>query len=168
MSAIKVDGKRAYARVRAGEDVDLAAAAGDRVRGSTSSTCGDVRETDGTRDGVLDVDVDGWTCSSGTYVRALARDLGAALGCGGHLTALRRTRVGPYGLDAARTLEQLEVRHAAERAARVLGMARAAARSLPGRAAQRAGGPPARPRRAAAGRSGWARVRSPRSARTVS
>jgi tRNA pseudouridine55 synthase len=46
-------------------------------------------------------------CSSGTYVRALARDLGAALGVGGHLTALRRTRVGPFTIDEARTLEQL-------------------------------------------------------------
>ena len=45
-------------------------------------------------------------CSSGTYVRALARDLGTGLGVGGHLTALRRTRVGPYGIDTARTLEQ--------------------------------------------------------------
>ena len=58
-------------------------------------------------DGVPMVDVDVVvTCSSGTYVRALARDLGDALGCGGHLTALRRTRVGPYGLDRAVTLEQ--------------------------------------------------------------
>ncbi len=46
--------------------------------------------------------------SSGTYVRALARDLGAALGVGGHLTALRRTRVGAFGLATARTLDQLE------------------------------------------------------------
>ena len=46
-------------------------------------------------------------CSSGTYVRALARDLGAALGVGGHLTALRRTRVGPFTLDLARTLDDL-------------------------------------------------------------
>ena len=46
-------------------------------------------------------------CSSGTYIRALARDVGAALGVGGHLTALRRTRVGRFGLDQARTLEQL-------------------------------------------------------------
>ena len=57
--------------------------------------------------GVIDVDVE-VVCSSGTYVRALARDLGAALGVGGHLTALRRTRVGPFGLDLAVTLEQLE------------------------------------------------------------
>jgi tRNA pseudouridine55 synthase len=55
---------------------------------------------------VLDVDV-AVECSTGTYVRALARDLGAALGTGGHLTALRRTRVGPYAVEQARTLEQL-------------------------------------------------------------
>ena len=54
----------------------------------------------------LDVDVE-VTCSSGTYIRAIARDLGAALGVGGHLTALRRTRVGPYEIGAARTLDQL-------------------------------------------------------------
>jgi tRNA pseudouridine55 synthase len=58
---------------------------------------------------VVDVDVT-VDCSSGTYIRALARDLGAALGVGGHLTALRRTRVGPYGLDGARTLEELDGR----------------------------------------------------------
>ena len=55
----------------------------------------------------VDVTVD---CSSGTYIRALARDVGAALGVGGHLTALRRTRVGGYGLDQARSLEQLAER----------------------------------------------------------
>jgi tRNA pseudouridine55 synthase len=55
---------------------------------------------------LLDVDVE-VECSSGTYVRALARDLGAALGTGGHLTALRRTRVGPFDLDRARTLDEL-------------------------------------------------------------
>jgi tRNA pseudouridine55 synthase len=55
---------------------------------------------------VIDVDAS-VSCSSGTYIRALARDLGASLGCGGHLTALRRTRVGPYDLSAARTLDQL-------------------------------------------------------------
>ena len=52
----------------------------------------------------MDVEVD---CSSGTYIRALARDIGAALGVGGHLTALRRTRVGRFGLDEARTLDEL-------------------------------------------------------------
>lgn len=98
VSAIKVDGKRSYARVRDGEDVVLAA------REVTVSRF----EIDAFRqgEGVLDVDVT-VDCSSGTYIRALARDLGASLGVGGHLTALRRTRVGPFGLDRARTLEQL-------------------------------------------------------------
>ena len=100
VSAIKVDGKRAYARVRAGEDVQLAA------RPVTVHRF-DVHEARPADDGALDVDVT-VVCSSGTYIRALARDLGAALGVGGHLTALRRTRVGPYGLDVARTLEELE------------------------------------------------------------
>ena len=94
VSAIKVDGKRSYARVRAGEEVVLAA------RRVTVSRF-DVLRRDGD-DLVVVVD-----CTSGTYIRALARDLGAALGVGGHLTALRRTRVGPFDLAAARTLEQL-------------------------------------------------------------
>ena len=98
VSAIKVDGKRSYARVRAGEDVELAA------RPVTVSVfeAGDVR-----RGVVTDVDVH-VACSTGTYVRALARDLGAALGVGGHLTMLRRTRVGGFTLDAASALEHLE------------------------------------------------------------
>ncbi|GGB97634.1 tRNA pseudouridine(55) synthase TruB [Cellulomonas carbonis] len=101
VSAIKVDGRRAYARVRAGEDVELAA----RPVTVRIFEVLDVRP--GGDQPVVDVDVR-VVCSSGTYVRALARDVGAALGVGGHLTALRRTRVGPYGLDVARTLEQLE------------------------------------------------------------
>ncbi|MEE1941785.1 tRNA pseudouridine(55) synthase TruB [Streptomyces sp. TRM 70361] len=102
VSAVKIDGKRAYARVREGEDVELAA----RPVTVSSFTVHDVREEiagDGTPVTDLLVSV---VCSSGTYIRALARDLGAALEVGGHLTALRRTRVGPYGLDVARTLEQ--------------------------------------------------------------
>ncbi|GAA2397377.1 tRNA pseudouridine(55) synthase TruB [Streptomyces glaucosporus] len=102
VSAVKIDGKRAYARVRGGEEVELAA----RPVTVSSFLVHDVREEtagDGTPVTDLLVSV---VCSSGTYVRALARDLGAALGVGGHLTALRRTRVGPYGLDSARTLEQ--------------------------------------------------------------
>ena len=103
VSAIKVDGRRAYARVRAGEQVELAA------RSVTVRRFDVLAVRPGSHDGVpvLDVDVE-VTCSSGTYVRALARDLGAGLGVGGHLTALRRTRVGGYRLDVARTLEQLE------------------------------------------------------------
>ena len=99
ISAIKVDGRRSYARVRAGEDVQL------QARPVTVSVfeARDVRRV-GTS---VDVDVR-VVCSTGTYVRALARDLGAALGVGGHLTMLRRTRVGSFTLDEARTLEQLE------------------------------------------------------------
>jgi tRNA pseudouridine55 synthase len=106
VSAIKVDGKRAYARVRSGEDVELAARpvtvhelAVHAVRSVPAV------EADGTE--CLDVDVS-VRCSSGTYIRAIARDLGAALGVGGHLTALRRTAVGPFTVEAARTLEQLD------------------------------------------------------------
>ncbi|MGI9156605.1 MAG: tRNA pseudouridine(55) synthase TruB [Marmoricola sp.] len=97
VSAIKVDGKRAYARVREGEQVEL------KARRVTVHGI-DLRQT---RPGeAFDVDVS-VRCSSGTYVRAIARDLGAALGVGGHLTALRRTAVGRFGLDEAHTLEQL-------------------------------------------------------------
>jgi tRNA pseudouridine55 synthase len=95
VSAVKVDGVRSYARVRSGEEVELAARPVTVSRFDVLARRGDD----------LDVTV---TCSSGTYVRALARDLGAHLGVGGHLTALRRTRVGPFDLARARALEQLE------------------------------------------------------------
>ncbi|WP_067973808.1 tRNA pseudouridine(55) synthase TruB [Nocardiopsis trehalosi] len=102
VSAIKVNGKRAYASARAGVEVELKA----REVTVAEFTVHAVRRVQDA-DGVL-VDVDARvTCSSGTYIRALARDLGAALGVGGHLTALRRTRVGPYTLDQARTLDAL-------------------------------------------------------------
>jgi len=94
VSAIKVDGQRSYARVRAGESVEL------RARSVTVSRF----EVLARRGDDLDVAVE---CTTGTYVRALARDLGAALGVGAHLTALRRTRVGPFDLTQARTLDQL-------------------------------------------------------------
>ncbi|MCL3860200.1 tRNA pseudouridine(55) synthase TruB [Actinotalea sp. K2] len=102
VSAIKVDGRRAYARARAGEVVELAArrVTVDRL------LVRDVRAASDEGTPVVDVDVE-VTCSSGTYVRALARDLGSDLGTGGHLTALRRTRVGGYGLDVARSLDEL-------------------------------------------------------------
>ena len=99
VSAIKVNGVRSYARVRGGEDFELPA----RPVMVSSFTVQDLRHEGDLVD--LDVTVE---CSSGTYIRALARDLGAGLGTGGHLTALRRTRVGPYGIGLARTLEQLE------------------------------------------------------------
>ena len=101
VSAVKIDGRRSYARVRAGEQVELAArtVTVSRFAVLASRPVGDFLD--------LDVEVE---CTSGTYVRALARDLGAALGTGGHLTALRRTRVGPFRLDGALTLEELEQR----------------------------------------------------------
>jgi tRNA pseudouridine55 synthase len=103
VSAIKVDGRRSYARVRAGEDVELPARPVTVHRFAVLAER--PAELAGHRVVDLDVEVE---VSSGTYVRALARDLGARLGVGGHLTALRRTRVGPFGLDGARTLAELE------------------------------------------------------------
>ena len=97
-SAIKVDGKRAYRLAREGAAPELAA----RTVTVSSFTVGAVRAEGGLVDADATV-----TCSSGTYIRALARDLGAALGVGGHLTMLRRTRVGPYEIGDARTLDQL-------------------------------------------------------------
>ena len=116
VSAIKVNGQRAYALARAGQDVELAArpvnisrlevlappceaqACVDEAGEGAACASGPVR--------VVDVDV-AVECSSGTYVRALARDAGAALGVGAHLIALRRTRVGGFPLDDALTLDEL-------------------------------------------------------------
>jgi len=101
VSAIKVDGKRAYALARAGQEVEL------KARQVTIHEIGaDVFQRAGD---FLDVDVR-VRCSSGTYIRAIARDLGAALGVGGHLTALRRTSVGPFQVaDADADLEELHL-----------------------------------------------------------
>lgn len=98
VSAIKVDGRRAYVRVRAGEALELAARAVRVARFDVAGMrrCGQCVDVD------VQVEV-----SSGTYVRALGRDLGAALGVGGHLTSLRRTGVGPFGVGEARTVEQI-------------------------------------------------------------
>ncbi|MFD1938965.1 tRNA pseudouridine(55) synthase TruB [Nonomuraea mangrovi] len=94
VSAIKVNGERAYKRARAGEDVELAARPVTVYDFDVTSIDGpEVRAT--------------IRCSSGTYIRALARDLGSALGVGGHLTYLRRTRVGPYDLSLAKTIDEL-------------------------------------------------------------
>jgi tRNA pseudouridine55 synthase len=120
VSAIKVDGQRAYKLTRAGAAPEL------KPRPVTvyEFTVTDVRPAG---DGDL-TDVDATVrCSSGTYIRALARDLGDKLGTGGHLTALRRTRVGGYGLDAARTLDQLAERF------EVMPLAQAAAAAFPRR-----------------------------------
>jgi len=100
VSAVKIDGVRAYRRVRAGEQVDLP------PRRVTISRLEVVAVRPGERCDV-DIEVD---CSSGTYVRAIARDLGAVLGVGGHLTALRRTKVGAFTLDEAASLDELAQR----------------------------------------------------------
>jgi tRNA pseudouridine55 synthase len=121
VSAIKVNGERAYKRVREGEAVELAAR---RVTVSALDVLA-IRRNAATVD--VDVDV---TCSSGTYIRAIARDLGAGLGVGGHLTALRRTAVGGFTLAEAATLDGLEARAPD---VVTLGLADAARRAFPGR-----------------------------------
>jgi tRNA pseudouridine55 synthase len=125
VSAIKINGERAYKRVRDGESVEIPSR---RVTVSRLEVLDIRRLADAD---VIDVDVD-VTCSSGTYIRAIARDLGTALGVGGHLTALRRTAVGGLTLAVAATLEQLE-----ERAPDVVGlpMADAARQAFPQRTA---------------------------------
>lgn len=115
VSAIKVNGKRAYALVRGGQDVKLAARP---VVVSRFVVLAKRYPEPGLVD--LDVEVE---CSSGTYVRALARDLGEALGVGGHLTALRRTRIGSYLLSEAQSLDSAKLE--------MMTMAQAAALSFP-------------------------------------
>lgn len=117
VSAIKIDGKRSYARVRGGEDVEL----------PPRSVTVERYEVHAIRHSGARVDVDVTVeVSSGTYVRALARDLGNMLGVGGHLTALRRTRVGRFALADAHSLEELVALHDAGAALPVLPMADAA------------------------------------------
>lgn len=99
VSAIKVDGVRAYAKVRGGDEVKLKSRP---VKVSRFDLIGEPQRVDGLID--LDVIID---CSSGTYIRALARDLGVKLNIGGHLTALRRTRVGGYSIDQAAKLPEV-------------------------------------------------------------
>ncbi|GAA2671096.1 tRNA pseudouridine(55) synthase TruB [Actinoplanes palleronii] len=125
VSAIKINGQRAYKRVRDGETVEIPAR---RITVHRLEVL-DIRRPDG--EDVIDIDVD-VTCSSGTYIRAIARDLGTSLQVGGHLTALRRTAVGGLTLDTALTLEQLE-----ERAPDVIGLpiSDAARRAFPERVA---------------------------------
>ena len=140
VSAIKVNGQRAYKLTRAGAAPELAARP---VTVRQFSITGTRRDGD-----LLDVGVV-VRCSSGTYIRALARDLGAALGTGGHLTALRRTAVGPYTIAMAHTAQRTRRSTAVARTgAGKPGLAprrRAATRPLP-----RSRPPPGPPARASA------------------
>jgi len=124
VSAIKVDGERAYAKVRGGDEVKLAArpVTISRFELTSQPTLVDGKFLD------VDAIVD---CSSGTYIRALARDLGAALGVGGHLTALRRTRIGRYSVEQAQTLPRLQAAKAAGQALPILPSAAAASQQFP-------------------------------------
>jgi tRNA pseudouridine55 synthase len=103
VSAIKVDGERAYAKVRSGDEVKLKARPVTIERFEVIGEPRLVTEGDNTFfdfEAIID-------CSSGTYIRALARDLGIALGVGGHLTALRRTKIGTYSISQAQELDGL-------------------------------------------------------------
>lgn len=99
VSAIKVDGKRAYDRARAGEDFELPA----RKVFISQLSIKEIRHKEATT--LVDIDV---TCSAGTYIRAIARDLGEALQVGGHLNVLRRTRVAGFTLESSISIAQLK------------------------------------------------------------
>lgn len=120
VSAIKVDGRRSYDRARAGEEVALEARPVTVERFEVQ----EIRRLDEGKTVDVDVEV---RVSSGTYVRALARDLGEILETGGHLTALRRTAVGPYSIDQTLTLDQLGEDFG------YIGLAEAAAQLFPAR-----------------------------------
>lgn len=101
VSAVKVGGERAYDRVRAGEVFELA----PRTITISSLNILEIRHLDHTTE--VDIDV---TCSAGTFIRAIARDLGNELSVGGHLRALRRTRVAGFALDVATTITDLKAK----------------------------------------------------------
>ena len=121
VSAVKVDGQRSYARVRAGEEVRL------EPRSVTIAELS-VGEWQRPEPDLLDVDIV-VTCSSGTYIRALARDIGERLGVGGHLTALRRTRIGGVDMAVAKSIDELE------QSLELVPLAEAVRRSFPAREA---------------------------------
>ncbi|NDH98411.1 MAG: tRNA pseudouridine(55) synthase TruB, partial [Actinobacteria bacterium] len=106
VSAVKVDGKRAYQRVRDGEEVDL------RTRAVTVEEFAilDIRHDDTAGFSAIDVDVR-VRCSAGTYIRSLARDVGEELGVGGHLTELRRTRSGTVDVAECVDLDGADLEH---------------------------------------------------------
>jgi tRNA pseudouridine55 synthase len=123
VSAVKVDGRRSYDRVRAGEAVELAPR-------SVTVHALEVHRIERASPDVVDVDVT-VTCTAGTYVRAIARDAGAALGVGGHLTALRRTASGPFAVDRAAPVEVAAAALTAGGGAGVLGLTDAARAVFP-------------------------------------
>src|SRR5690242_10563548 len=125
VSAVKVDGRRAYDRVRAGEAVELA------PRAVTVHAL-DVHRVSRPEPELVDVDVT-VRCSAGTYIRAIARDAGAALAVGGHLTALRRTASGPFDVSRAAPVEEAAAALAAGGGTGVLGLTDAATAVFPRR-----------------------------------
>jgi tRNA pseudouridine55 synthase len=126
VSAVKVEGRRSYDRVRAGEAVELA------PRSVTVHRL-DVLRVSRPEPDLIDVDVT-VTCTAGTYIRAIARDAGAALGVGGHLTALRRTASGPFAVERAAPVEEAGAALAAGGGEGFLPLAEAAAAVFPTRA----------------------------------
>ena len=125
MSAVKVDGRRSYDRVRAGEAVELA------PRSVTVHRL-EVHRIERPTPDLVDVDVT-VTCTAGTYIRAIARDAGAALGVGGHLTALRRTVSGPFAVAQAAPVEEAGAALLAGGGAGFLGLTEAATTVFPAR-----------------------------------
>jgi tRNA pseudouridine(55) synthase len=125
VSAVKIDGRRSYDRVRAGEAVELAAR-------SVTVHALDVHRIGRPMPDVVDVDVT-VTCTAGTYIRAIARDAGAALGVGGHLTALRRTASGPFAVDRAAPVEEAGAALLAGESNGFLGLTEAATTVFPTR-----------------------------------
>ena len=125
VSAVKVDGRRSYDRVRAGEAVELA------PRSVTVHRL-DVHRIDRPTPDLVDVDVT-VACTAGTYIRAIARDAGAALGVGGHLTALRRTASGPFAIERAAPVEDAGAALAAGGGPGVLPLTEAATAVFPTR-----------------------------------
>ncbi|MCZ2859917.1 tRNA pseudouridine(55) synthase TruB [Blastococcus sp. VKM Ac-2987] len=125
VSAVKVDGRRSYDRVRAGETVEL------QPRSVTVHRL-EVHRTSRPAPDLLDVDVT-VDCTAGTYIRAIARDVGAALGVGGHLTALRRTVSGPFTVAEARVVEDAAASLVAAGGPGFLGLTEAALLVFPAR-----------------------------------
>src|SRR5215218_4173927 len=139
VSAVKVAGRRSYDRVRAGEEVVL------EPRAVTVHRL-DVHRITRPEPDLVDVDVT-VECTAGTYIRAIARDAGAALGVGGHLTALRRTASGPFRIEQAASVEDAATALAAGGGTGVLGLTEAATTVFPARAPAaprgwRSGSPP--------------------------